>query len=315
MTAAEPAGAPSPANDSRAKRLGVRIHPLEEFRRIWKAQTRWKGRKALPPIWNSREAKALSALIVHASNEDGLVNGPRTPEQQRVGLSELARRSKQSKSSFLRAMKVLVEHAGVVEREKKPREDDPRQNEINVYRLLPERLAEWTGKDRPNHWDPLPKPRGGGSVTVNLPPTATCAGGVAGNPADPQGKEGGGVVSACPGSPTAHDPCPPPRPEPPPEQLVDELDVAPQAPPPVTLAELAAQRPADELLTVLVRGAERGHPWCASVAQRLLERGGRLTDNERKALRRIRDEGEKTSQRVSALQPKGPWRPKGRAPS
>ncbi|MFS8065737.1 MAG: helix-turn-helix domain-containing protein [Byssovorax sp.] len=87
---------------------------------------------------------------------------------------------------------------------------------------------------------------------------------------------------------------------------------------PLSIQSLLAQRPADNLLAVLRRGAETGHTWCASTLTRVLERGGRLTEGERKRLREISSEkvaGGTTSRAnrngVSSLQPMGNWRPKG----
>lgn len=83
---------------------------------------------------------------------------------------------------------------------------------------------------------------------------------------------------------------------------------------PLTIQMLVAKRPGDDLLVVLQRGSENGHPWCVEALPRILERGGRLTEPERKALRKIRDESAHRRARNSAtssLQPMGNWRPKG----
>lgn len=77
----------------------------------------------------------------------------------------------------------------------------------------------------------------------------------------------------------------------------------------------------DDLLDALNRGAENEHPWCVKTLQRVLDRGGRLTDNERRRLREIRDEESLPEPRprrsfggTSTLQTGGTWKPKGAPP-
>lgn len=53
---------------------------------------------------------------------------------------------------------------------------------------------------------------------------------------------------------------------------------------------LAASRPGDTLLGFLALLAAEDHPWGAVTAARVLERGGRMTEPEKKRLREIRDE-------------------------
>jgi hypothetical protein len=110
---------------------------------------------------------------------------------------------------------------------------------------------------------------------------------------------------------------PPPTAGAPPFEAV--AGAAPAAP--LTLSALLRQRPADDLLGVLHRGVEQKHPWCLSTMERVLERGGRLTENERKRLREIADES--TTARAfprrryggaSTLQTGGTWKPKGAPP-
>jgi hypothetical protein len=105
-------------------------------------------------------------------------------------------------------------------------------------------------------------------------------------------------------SPNTHEnPAPPPAPP----------VAQPAAPPPKTIVDLAKQRPGDDLLAVLCRGAEQGNEWCTRVADRVLERGGAITEKERKVLRQMRDEGARASPgtRTSARQPLGNFRRKG----
>jgi hypothetical protein len=90
---------------------------------------------------------------------------------------------------------------------------------------------------------------------------------------------------------------------------------------PLTLHALMQQRPADDLLGVLSRGVDQRHPWCMSTMQRMLERGGRLTENERKRLREISEESaaprgpaRRRFTSTSTLQTGGTWKPKGAPP-
>ena len=72
---------------------------------------------------------------------------------------------------------------------------------------------------------------------------------------------------------------------------------------------LLVVNPGDDLVAVLVRNAEKGNRWCKSLADRLLEGGGRITLNERKRLREIRDQPPRRDPGTSSLQPKGNWKP------
>jgi hypothetical protein len=79
---------------------------------------------------------------------------------------------------------------------------------------------------------------------------------------------------------------------------------------PLTMAGLLQQRPGDDLLAVLSRGAEEGNRWCQATAEYVLENGGAITPDQRKRLRQIRDQPRR-DRGTSSLQPAGNWRPKG----
>jgi hypothetical protein len=74
------------------------------------------------------------------------------------------------------------------------------------------------------------------------------------------------------------------------------------------LDAMVRAHPADDLLAVLARSA-KVNAWAAAVAVRLLERGARLTEGERRRLREMRDEQGARAE-SSTLQPMGPWRPR-----
>ena len=58
----------------------------------------------------------------------------------------------------------------------------------------------------------------------------------------------------------------------------------------VTLDDLIARFPAEDLLSVLKRGVEENHPWCRTTAPRVLRNGGALSPLQRGTLEEIRGE-------------------------
>lgn len=274
------------------------LNPLREFRRIWKEQT----------IWNTKEKAVMSVLIVLADNLTRVVHGH--------SLVEIADKTRLSKSSVLRALHVLADLAGVLTRIKS-KTPDGNANEINGYELRPDILATWTGMSRPNDWNPQPKPRKGGGVSMAAAISISCVPEDDAKTSDLQAKEGGGGgVKLTPGGGIKRAPCAATSTGPCHGYVPPVAEPAIEPPAPASIADLAEQKPKDDLLAVLARGVEQGHSWCISVAERVLERGGRITDNERKRLREIRDEANaptKRAGRVSSVQPMGPYRPTGKA--
>lgn len=76
----------------------------------------------------------------------------------------------------------------------------------------------------------------------------------------------------------------------------EEPGEAPEAPGFVVRA-LAEQHPSDTLLGFLAELVDRGHPWATTTAERIAQRGGRLTDPERRTIRQIRDDEARAASR------------------
>lgn len=95
------------------------------------------------------------------------------------------------------------------------------------------------------------------------------------------------------------------------------------APEPVSLTTRALMKPhpAKDLLGVLQRGAEEGHEWCKNTLERVMMRGGRVTELERRTLVAMNQERlePRGAQRrryrgASTLQSGSTWKAKGAPP-